>query len=176
MIQGVTTILDASIEGGQIGQLLEARWSGEVDTRSIKSTMKMDVLLCKTPEMVHKEIWAHLLAFNLLRAVMAVTAAPSRGESCDGVLQRHRGRVIILGRTSSSVVMVHMVVQEVACEFPVTPSRIAPRPGRFSPPPTSGRSCAASKHRGLVLTPGRERTRPSAVTHSVGAGRRTELT
>jgi hypothetical protein len=100
----------------------------------------------------------------------AITAAPSRGESCDGVLQRHRGRVIMPGRASSSVVMVHMVVQEVACEFPVTPNRIAPRQGRFSPPPTSGRSCAASTHRGLVSTPGRERTRPSAVTHSVGAG------
>jgi len=54
----------------------------------------------------------------------AITAAPSRGESCDGVLQRHRGRVIMLGRASSSVVMVHMVVQEVACEFPVTPNRV----------------------------------------------------
>ena len=36
--------------------------------------MKMDVLRCKTPEMVRKEIWAHLLAYNLLRTVMAVAA------------------------------------------------------------------------------------------------------
>ena len=71
----VTTILDASIDGGQIGDLYERRWAGEVDIRSIKSTMKMDVLRCKTPEMVHKEIWAHLLAYNLLRTVMAVAAA-----------------------------------------------------------------------------------------------------
>jgi hypothetical protein len=73
----VTTILDASIDGGQIGQLYEERWSGEVDIRSIKSTMKMDVLRCKTPEMVEKEIWAHLLAYNLLRTVMAVAADES---------------------------------------------------------------------------------------------------
>ena len=71
----VTTILDASIDGGQIGDLYERRWDGEVDIRSIKSTMQMDVLRCKTPEMVHKEIWAHLLAYNLLRTVMAVAAA-----------------------------------------------------------------------------------------------------
>ena len=71
----VTTILDASIDGGQIGELYEKRWSGEVDIRSIKSTMKMDVLRCKTPEMVEKEIWAHLLAYNLLRTVMAVAAS-----------------------------------------------------------------------------------------------------
>jgi len=70
----VTTILDASIDGGQFGDLYERRWEGEVDIRSIKSTMQMDVLRCRTPEMVHKEIWAHLLAYNLLRTVMAVAA------------------------------------------------------------------------------------------------------
>jgi hypothetical protein len=76
----ITTILDASIDGGQIGELYERRWEGEVDIRSIKSTMKMDVLRCKTPEMVHKEIWAHLLAYNLLRTVMAVAANASNVE------------------------------------------------------------------------------------------------
>ena len=56
----VTTILDTSIDGGQIGGLYERRWDGEVDIRSIKSTMKMGILRCKTPEMVEKEIWVHL--------------------------------------------------------------------------------------------------------------------
>jgi hypothetical protein len=42
--------------------------------RSIKSTMRMDILRCKTPAMVEKEIWAHLLAYNLLR-----TSWPWRG-------------------------------------------------------------------------------------------------
>jgi hypothetical protein len=76
----VTTILDESIGGGQIGELYERRWDGEVDIRSIKATMKMDVLRCKSPEMVRKEIWAHLLAYNLLRTVMAVAAAQSNVE------------------------------------------------------------------------------------------------
>jgi hypothetical protein len=76
----VTTILDASIDGGQIGGLFERRWDGEVDLRSIKSVMKMDVLRCKSPEMVRKEVWAHLLAYNLLRTVMAVAAAQSGTE------------------------------------------------------------------------------------------------
>src|SRR4029079_16632536 len=73
--QVVTTILDTSVGGGQIGALYERRWAGEVDIRSIKSTMRMDVLRCKTPAMVQKEIWAHLLAYTLLRAAMAVAAA-----------------------------------------------------------------------------------------------------
>jgi hypothetical protein len=70
----VTTILDVSIDGKQLGDLYERRWSGETDIRSIKSVMQMDILRCKTPEMVHKEIWTHLLAYNLLRTVMAVAA------------------------------------------------------------------------------------------------------
>jgi hypothetical protein len=70
----VTTILTRSIGGKQIGDLYERRWEGEVDIRSIKCTMQMDVLRCKTPDMVHKEIWTHLLAYNLLRTVMAVAA------------------------------------------------------------------------------------------------------
>lgn len=70
----VTTILAQSIDGQQIADLYERRWEGEVDIRSIKSTMQMDILRCKTPDMVHKEIWAHVLAYNLLRTVMAVAA------------------------------------------------------------------------------------------------------
>src|SRR6516165_12810535 len=71
----IATMLDAAIDGEQIGKLYERRWAGEVDIRSIKATMKMDVLRCKTPEMVRKEIWTYLLAYNLLRTVMAVAAA-----------------------------------------------------------------------------------------------------
>ena len=37
--------------------------------------MPMDVLRCRSPEMIEKEIWAHLLAYNLLRTAMAVAAA-----------------------------------------------------------------------------------------------------
>ena len=58
----ITTILTPSIDGKQIGALFEHRWEGEVDIRSIKCTMQMDILRCKTPDMVHKEIWTHLLA------------------------------------------------------------------------------------------------------------------
>src|SRR3954463_6857621 len=63
----ITTILDPAVGGGQVADLYRRRWDGEVDIRSIKSALKMDVLRCKTPGMVEKEIWAHLLAYNLLR-------------------------------------------------------------------------------------------------------------
>ena len=88
----VTTILDAAIGGGEIGELYERRWDGEVDIRSIKSTMKMDILRCKTPAMVRKEIWAHLLAYNLLRTVMAAAAGENNVEPARRSASRGPGR------------------------------------------------------------------------------------
>ena len=70
----VTTILEVSIDGEQIGDLFKRRWDGEVDVRAIRSAMQMDILRYKTPDMFHKEIWTHLLTYNLLRTVMAVAA------------------------------------------------------------------------------------------------------
>jgi hypothetical protein len=64
-------------------------WQIEVDIRSLKSAMQMDVLRCQTPEMVRKEIWAHLLAYNLLRTVMAVAAAENGIAAVPG--QDHSG-------------------------------------------------------------------------------------
>lgn len=45
-------------------------WSIELDLKHLKTTLEMDILRGKTPEMVRKEIYAHLLAYNLLRTVM----------------------------------------------------------------------------------------------------------
>lgn len=73
--QVVTTLLDPAVDGREIGGLYERRWPGEVDLRSLKVAMRMDILRCRTPGMVEKEVWAHLLAYNLLRAVMARAAA-----------------------------------------------------------------------------------------------------
>ena len=71
----VTTLCDAdAVPATELAQVYLARWQAEVDLRSIKITMQMDVLRCKTPEMVRKEIWMHLLAYNLIRTVMAEAA------------------------------------------------------------------------------------------------------
>ena len=75
----VTTLLDpeqASKE--ELAQLYRARWNNELDLRSIKVTLQMDMLRCKTPELVRKEIWTHVLAYNLIRTVMAQAASQRR--------------------------------------------------------------------------------------------------
>jgi len=71
----VTTMHDSKeVSVEDLGALFRQRWHVELDLRSIKSTMQMDILRCKTPAMVRKEIWVHLLAYNLIRKIMAEAA------------------------------------------------------------------------------------------------------
>ena len=75
----VTTMKDAKeVTKIALAMLYKQRWHGELDLRNIKTTIGMDMLRCKDPDMVRKEIWAHLLAYNLVRKIMA-EAAQLRG-------------------------------------------------------------------------------------------------
>jgi hypothetical protein len=58
-----------------LASLYRSRWSQELDIRDIKISLQMDVLRCKTPELVRKEIWTHILADNLIRTIMAQAAS-----------------------------------------------------------------------------------------------------
>jgi hypothetical protein len=70
-----TTLLDADeYTMKDLAQVYRARWNEELDLRSIKTTMQMDMLRCLTPELVRKEIWTHVLAYNLIRTIMAQAA------------------------------------------------------------------------------------------------------
>jgi hypothetical protein len=87
-----TTLLDAGeFAKADLAQLYRARWHAELDLRSLKQTLQMDVLRCKTPELVRKELWAHILAYNLIRTVMAQAAGrhgiEPRSISFKGTLQ-----------------------------------------------------------------------------------------
>jgi len=54
--------------------LYKRRWNIELDLRNIKTTLGMEHLRCKTPEMAVKELWVYLLAYNLIRLLMAQAA------------------------------------------------------------------------------------------------------
>lgn len=133
----VTTLLDPKrYPKEDLAELYRARWNQELDLRSIKTTMQMDVLRCKTPELVRKEVWTHLLAYNLLRTVMAQAAAgheiEPRSLSFKGALQTleafqplidfqgHRGRQF----------RSHLYRQLLDA---VASHRVADRPDRFEP-------------------------------------------
>jgi hypothetical protein len=71
----VTTLLEPrTTPKGELAELYARRWQVELDLRNIKITLGMDVVRCQTPAMVEKEIWVHLLAYNLIRLLMAQAA------------------------------------------------------------------------------------------------------
>lgn len=71
----VTTLLDPlAYPAEELAELYFRRWDVELFFRHIKETMGMDVLRCKTPEMVHKEILMHFIAYNCIRRLMHETA------------------------------------------------------------------------------------------------------
>lgn len=68
----VTTLLDANAyPKSSLAQLYGLRWQAEISLRHLKTRMQMEFLSCKTPEMVQKEFYIHLLAYNLIRTVQS---------------------------------------------------------------------------------------------------------
>ena len=75
----ISTFMDPKEVGRQdLAQLYKIRWTVEIDLKFIKQVLHMDVFRCKTPEMVFKEIGVHLLAYNLIRTVIAQAASIHR--------------------------------------------------------------------------------------------------
>jgi hypothetical protein len=75
----VTTLLrEEDYSLSDLSCLYRKRWLVELRLRYLKTILQMDVLRGQTPEMVRKEIWAHLLVYNLVRAVMAQAARQAR--------------------------------------------------------------------------------------------------
>lgn len=74
----VTTLRDATaVHKAELQALYRRRWSIELAFGSLKTTLGMDVLRCRTPAMIEKELWVYLLAYNLIRLLMAQAAVQS---------------------------------------------------------------------------------------------------
>jgi hypothetical protein len=72
----VTTLLcPKHTDKAALKLLYRSRWHVELDLRNIKTTLGMAQLSCRTPEMARKEIWVYLLAYNLIRLMMAQAAS-----------------------------------------------------------------------------------------------------
>jgi len=75
----ITTLLDAQkYTANEIADLYYQRWDVELFFRDIKTTMGMDILRCKTPAMVHKEILMHFIAYNCIRSLMLKAAIQAK--------------------------------------------------------------------------------------------------
>jgi len=109
--------------------LYKQRWNVELDIRDIKETMGMNVVSCKTPEMVLKEIWVYLLAYNLIRLLMMQAAALA------GILPRdisfkHSLQIWLIWSRQAETSDEGMLIM--VCEL-MAQQRVGNRPGRIEP-------------------------------------------
>lgn len=139
----VSTLLEAArYPKEDLAQAYRARWHAELDLRSIKQVMQMDVLRCKTPAMVHKELYMRLLAYNLVRRLMVEAAeragVDARDISFKGTLQTLREfaplgwictpqRWAMIYRTMLDAISTHRVNNR--------PNRVEPRAVKRRPKP-----------------------------------------
>jgi Transposase DDE domain len=128
-----TTLLDATkYPASALGDLFRQRWHAELDIRSIKTTMGMEMLRTKTPDMVRKEVGMHLLAYNLIRGVMA-EAARGRG------IQPRELSFNGARQTVRAFEETHLYEpKEIAADFPrlldlIVQKRVGDRPDRYEP-------------------------------------------
>jgi hypothetical protein len=132
-----TTLLDAEeITRKDLADLYFARWNAELDLRSLKETMQMDILRCKTPELVRKEIWTHLLAFNLIRTIIAQAASKHdrkpRSISFKGVIQTLNAFQPLIAFRGERDAVFRMYLYEQILDAIAT-HQVADRPDRFEP-------------------------------------------
>jgi hypothetical protein len=130
----ITTLTDArKYTAQEIAGLYGYRWNAELDIRSIKQGLGLDHVRCKTPPMVRRELWVTMLAYNLIRKVMATSAAVHGKEprrlgftrACQTVLASW-----ILWSTGSCRnprAMHAMMLEQIAAH------EVANRPGRIEP-------------------------------------------
>jgi len=70
-----TTLLDpVAYPTAEFAQLFRRRWQVELYLRDIKTSLRMDVLRCKSPKMIEKELLMHVIAYNLIRGLMLEAA------------------------------------------------------------------------------------------------------
>ena len=132
-----TTLLDADeFTKDDLAGLYRARWNAELDLRSLKRTLQMDVVRCKTPELVRKELWTHILAYNLIRTIAAQAAVKHgiepRTISFKGTLQTleaFQPVISLQGERNSALrqILYHSLLDAIAKH------RVADRPDRYEP-------------------------------------------
>ena len=137
----VTTLLDPKFASARdLGALYKMRWNIEVDFRTIKATLEMDVLRCKSQSMVEKEIAVYFLAYNLVRWAMAKAALLAgilpRALSFTGAKRLLNVFADQLRRTSSDEIHV-LITTVLRCmatlRLPQRPDRIEPRAKKRRP-------------------------------------------
>jgi hypothetical protein len=133
----VTTLLDPEEYSQEdIAELYSFRWNSELDLRCIKSSLNLGHVRCKSPEMVRREVWTTLLAYNLIRTTAAGAALVHKKQprqisftsTCQYVLgswmQLSTGLIDPLRLENYLLLMLKQIA---ACEVANRPGRLEPR-------------------------------------------------
>jgi hypothetical protein len=131
----VTTLTDAqSVSPLDLDRLYRQRWQVEVDLRSIKAVMGMDILRAKSPHMIDKEMAVYLLAYNLVRGLMVRAAAGAnriaRALSFKATLQLFMAFQPQLHRAvgkHATIIRTHLLNAVSTMILPIRPGRVEPR-------------------------------------------------
>jgi Transposase DDE domain len=154
-----TTLLDADkFTKYDLAQIYRARWNAELDLRSLKRTLQMDVLRCKTPELVRKELWTHILAYNLIRTIAAQAAIKHgiepRTISFKGTLQTLEAFQPVISLRGAHNFAFRQILYHCLLDA-IAKHRVADRPDRFEPRLRKRRP----KHYGFLRKPRRDTKR-----------------
>ncbi len=138
----VTSLLDAQLyPAAAICDLYMQRWLMELSFRDLKTTMGMECLRCRTPDMIEKELRVFLIAYNCVRALMAeaaiMHALPRQRISFKGAVDSLRSFTPVMLRTPSkrSRARFHIRLLDIlaADTLPVRPGRSEPRAVKMRP-------------------------------------------
>lgn len=137
-----TLLMPTPFAKEEIAELYRCRWHAELALRAIKTALGMDIVRGKTPAMVRKELWMHVLAYNLMRSVMATAAAQQgcvpRTLSCTGVLQAVHafGTALLFAEDSAKEALLAALYCTIGA-YPVgqRPDRVEPRAVKRRPKP-----------------------------------------
>lgn len=78
----VTTLLEPKqYSRTEVLSAYQLRWNVELDLRALKTVMGMDILSCKSPEMIEKEVWTYILTYNLVKQLVCEAAVRAKVEA-----------------------------------------------------------------------------------------------
>jgi hypothetical protein len=136
LIVATTLLDDEEVTACDLASLYRARWNAELDLRSLKQTLQMDVLRCKSPELVRKELWTHILTYNLIRTIIAQAAAKHalepRSISFKGTVQTLEAFQPVIALQGERDAELRKRLYEQLLDAVAT-HRVAQRPDRFEP-------------------------------------------
>lgn len=155
----VTTLTDSTeVPADEIRSLYRDRWTAELNLRSLKTFLKMEVLRGESPDVVRKEIAIHLLIYNLIRLLMW-HAALSQGRdlhrlSFTGTLHRIRAMMPLLSLIRGQPTLAHLLsylIQSIADDtVPLRPDRVEPRRLKRRPKPYDLLTRPRHEYRGRI--------------------------